>query len=516
VVSGPAEPHIVRTDLGIAAGSGRAASRTAVLTFAQISDVHIVDTQSPMRVEYLDRFEDTYESGDPTLSLLQSSHRAHETLTAQVADSMVRAINQVGAGPVMGKPIALTVQTGDNSDNSQYNEVRWNIDLLDGKTVRPDSGDLTKYEGVQDSNPTYYDTHYWHPDAPPLGKPADIPKQRFGFPTIPGLLAAARKPFQAQGLSMPWVSAFGNHDGLVQGNFPSKSLVALNLVATGNLKLISPPPGMSQADLVNALKTGSYMTLLLSLVLSPYVRTVTPDPNRRLLSKKQVVEEHFASPTLPYGHGFSAENRSKGTAYYTFDQGAVRFIVLDTVNPNGYSDGSIDQTQFTWLKSTLAASKDKLCILASHHTIATMTNPLVLTGLDLEQRVLGSDVLPVLLDNPQVIAWVNGHTHRNEIFAHARPDGSGGFWEINTASHIDWPQQARVIEVVDNADGTLSLFATVVNHAAPARFDGNLADPQSLAALARELSANDPQYRTVDQSGAITDRNVELVVQNPL
>ena len=26
---------------------------------------------------------------------------------------------------------------------------------------------------------------------------------------------------------------------------------------------------------------------------------------------------------------------------------------MDTVNPNGYADGSIDPTQFAWLKTTI-------------------------------------------------------------------------------------------------------------------------------------------------------------------
>ena len=55
-------------------------------------------------------------------------------------------------------------------------------------------------------------------------------------------------------------------------------------------------------------------------------------------------------------------------------------MVLDTVNPNGYADGSIDQTQFTWLKSVLAASTDRLVMVFSHHTSDTMTNGSTVPG----------------------------------------------------------------------------------------------------------------------------------------
>lgn len=514
LVAGPGEPHLVRTDLGIPAGAGRGKSREAVLAFAQISDVHIVDDQSPMRVEYTDRFEDKYMAGDPALGLLSSAYRPQEMLSAHIAESMVQAINKIGSGPVTGLPLAFTIQTGDNSDNSQFNEVRWNIDLLDGESVRPDSGDLTKYEGVADNNALYYDPHYWHPHPAPLGKAPDIAKSRWGYPTVPGLLDAARRPFDATGLAMPWYTAFGNHDGLVQGNFPKSTLLMMDLVATGNLKLITPPPGMSQTDLIDSIRTGGYLTLLTSLVLSPYVRTVSADAKRRLLSRKQVVEEHFDTTSSPVGHGFTEENRAKGTAYYTFDQGDVRFIVLDTVNPNGYAEGSLDKPQFDWLAATLAASTNKICVLASHHNIATMSNPLVLTGLDLNQRVLGDEIKALLLANPQVVAWVNGHSHKNQIWAHTRPEG-GGFWEINTAAHIDWPQQSRIIEIADNGDGSLSIFATVIDHTAGPAWDGSTGSPLALASLARELSANDWQDRGDGARGQLADRNVELLVAKP-
>ena len=64
-----------------------------------------------------------------------------------------------------------------------------------------------------------------------------------------------------------------------------------------------------------------------------------------------------------------------------------------------------------------------------------------------------------------VVGWLNGHTHLNQILAHRR--AGGGFWEITTASCIDFPQQQQVVELVDNRDGTLSIFTTVLDHASP-------------------------------------------------
>ena len=511
IVRADGEPHVVRTDLGARALRGRGARRKPLLAFAQLSDVHIVDAQSPMRVEYVDRYDDEDEPGDPTPGIFGSAYRPQEVLSAQIVEAMVREINQIGAGPVTGKPLAFAIQTGDNSDNSQFNEIRWNIGVLDGGEVRADSGDLSRYEGVMDGDPTYYDTHYWHPDGTPEGKEDDQPRSTYGFPEVPGLLDAARRPFQARGLGMPWFTALGNHDPLAQGNFPST--MQLNTVAVGPLKMISPPTGVSQADVLNALR-GNYADFVAAFAATPHVRAVTPDPDRRLLQRAEVVEEHFTTTGTPVGHGFTETNRADGTAYYTFDRGLLRFIVLDTVNPNGEANGSLDETQFVWLQEQLAAAAGRLVVVASHHSANTMDNPLVGTGGDPEPRVLGDEVVAELLAHRNVIAWVNGHTHSNNVWAHQR-EGGGGFWEINTASHIDWPQQARLIEVADNRDGTLSIFATMVDHGAPLSYAGRLDGPMDLAALARELAANDWQERDQDRRGARTDRNVELLVEAP-
>ena len=506
------EPHLVRTDLGVAAKAGRARRRTPLSCFVQLSDMHVIDVQSPLRVEYLDRYEDTDSTPGP--GLFGSAYRPQELLTAQVGDAMVRRVNALERGPVGGRRIGFVVQTGDNSDNSQLNEIRWNIRILDGGPIVPDSGDLTRFEGVMDGHTATYDVHYWHPHGTPEGKPKDLPRRDHGFPVVPGLLRAARRPFRAAGLDVPWFTALGNHDGLIQGNVP-ESTSNLDAVATGPIKLISPPAGYSPEQLEGFLRGGDLAGFLQSLADDgdPAIRQVTPDPKRRLLARADIVEEHFRTRGLPVGHGFTERNRADGTAYYAFTRGILRVIVLDTVNPNGYADGSVDVTQLAWLQARLAEATDKLVVVCSHHTSSSMDNLFIGTGGDPTPRVPGSQVVAELLAHRNVIAWVNGHTHTNAVTPHKRPTG-GGFWEINTASHVDWPQHARVIEVLDNHDGTLSIFGTLIDHASPVGWGGDISDARHLASLARELAANDWQARDVGQ-GARNGRNVELLVKAP-
>ena len=96
------------------------------------------------------------------------------------------------------------------------------------------------------------------------------------------------------------------------------------------------------------------------------------------------------------------------------------------------------------------------------------------------------------------------------------PTAAGGFWEINTASHIDYPQQGRIIEIADNLDGTWSIITTILDHAGPPSHGGTSATPFSWPALSRELSANDPQNNLASSTGTPLDRNTELLIDNPL
>jgi len=111
-----------------------------------------------------------------------------------------------------------------------------------------------------------------------------------------------------------------------------------------------------------------------------------------------------------------------------------------------------------------------------------------------------------------VVAWLNGHTHQNQILAHRR--GDGGFWEITTASCIDFPQQQQTVEIVDNRDGTLSLFSTVLDHASPAT-PGPSGGYLDLASRSRELAANDWAENPLMRRGSALDRNTELLLPAP-
>ena len=125
----------------------------------------------------------------------------------------------------------------------------------------------------------------------------------------------------------------------------------------------------------------------------------------------------------------------------------------------------------------------------------------------------------MLLSHPCVVAWLNGHTHIHSISPVYAEGAPGGFWQVTTASHIDWPQQSRIIELLQT-DGGLVIACTVLDSAAAAGYRGT-ADPADLAALARELAANDWQVRhliTADGgagAGTAADRNVLLTIEWP-
>lgn len=221
---GPPWPIRVRGELA-EPQAGRADRRVPLCAFLQLTDFQLVDAQSPARVEFLDRYAD-----EPLPGFLSSAQRPGEALVSHAAEAMSRQLEVLRSGPVTGRPLDFTVCTGDTLDNSQANELRWFLTLMDGGELRANSGAPGRYEGVQGFDDLlFYDPHYYHPE-PVGGARPDNYKNHYGFPDYPGLLAAAINPFVASGLRTPWYAVYGNHDALVQGN--DRPNVAYEAIAT--------------------------------------------------------------------------------------------------------------------------------------------------------------------------------------------------------------------------------------------------------------------------------------------
>jgi hypothetical protein len=128
-----------------------------------------------------------------------------------------------------------------------------------------------------------------------------------------------------------------------------------------------------------------------------------------------------------------------------------------------------------------------------------------------------------------VVLYVTGHVHYNRVIPHFRAGGSSGFWQVTTASHMSFPQQTRLIELMDNGDDTLSVFGTVLDTAAPIAAPASgtpaagLGEPE-LGSISRLLAANvrgasPTAARAAGATGAPANafpaENVELVLPDP-
>ena len=383
----------------------------------------------------------------------------------------------------------------------------WYKTVLDGGPVKPNSGSDEKFESFH--APDNKDEYYYHPDVPG----ADRPQKLYDFPAYPGVTKASTNPFIANGLKHKWLAIHGNHDSLLQGTTaPNAELKAATI---GNQKFSGLRPEADINKLIE--KFGEIVPADYPSIELLYTETITADPSRKFVEISDWVDQHTNC-----GHDHGLSNTNRNAAYYVKDfPNDIRFIALDTVNLYGGWQGCLDRAQFNWLKQLLDNSRDKYVILSSHHPLEKLFNPYAPDGIP--EPAVRREVTDLLLNYPNIILWVSGHNHQNYINSINRPDGSLAFWHIRTASHIDWPQQSRVIEIAREGNELL-IGTTIVDHAGPLQFNGTnaeLADPIALAGFSRQLAANDWQRQEglLDISlaeGRPEDQNTWLRLLDPL
>ena len=169
---------------------------------------------------------------------------------------------------------------------------------------------------------------------------------------------------------------------------------------------------------------------------------------------------------------------------YVADVGRnLRLIVLDLARRAGGSGGLVRPDQPGWLASQLRELGERWAIIVSHQPLTSAE---------------GGDQLVGLLDaHPRVLAVLAGHTHRNSI------EPRGHYWQINTASLIDYPQQARALRVVRTSGGGVAIQTWMLDHTG-----------SELGAISRQLAYLDAQGgRPKGFAGGRLDRNVTLYVR---
>jgi metallophosphoesterase (TIGR03768 family) len=469
--------------------------------FFAITDIHITDKEAPNQLIYLQQKDPTFSGGNTSI------YSPVMVSTTHVLDAAIQTVNALHRKT----PFTFGISLGDTCNNTSYNELRWYIDVIDGKVITPSSG------------------------------------AHLGADTID-----YQKPYQAAGLdkSIPWYQALGNHDHFFIGSFPvDNSVVDLRTPYTsgqiwavpdvlvpdiGNFpamismdKFTTSTPAYYQGVLNGSTPTGS---IIGAGMLSSQPK-VAADPNRRSLLRTEWIQEFFNTSTVPVGHGFNLVDPTQpaGFTCYSFlpdPSTPLKVIVLDDTQSetDGSHDihghGFLDAHRWAWLQAELKAGQDadQLMIIAAHIPIAVRN-----IGSETEwwesdkdlhateqNAVTLTDLVAKLMDTPNLVMWMAGHRHLNTVKAFVpRPavrnsSPERGFWQVETSSLRDHPQQFRTFQLYLNSDYTVSIVTLNVD---PAVAPGTPAAKSRYYSIATQqivqtdLRENNPNLATASNYG---------------
>ena len=467
---------VLRNDLR---SPGSRAGAVSLLRLLHISDTHVMDTVSPARVEWAELL-----AQDPRWKPLLHMHRPYEALILHALVAHIRTVHDKPICPSNGLQFDLVVSTGDNIDNAQRNELDAYLAAMSGGSAQLDA----RRSAIDPRSGAF--TGVW-PFWDPAGGHENA-WRALGYPILDNLVERASEPVISPGWGVPWTSTAGNHDLLRQGTALTNA--ALEQIAVGASKSLRAPDYFAPD---NPLRT---------LLETPEMFSngpgypITPNSRRRAVDRTEWANAHATAGAV--GYGTQRDEGQITTLDRVIDLEHARLILLDTNHPHGDYQGSIGTSQLAWLDDRLTEvdqTPGRLAVLISHHGAQTLTNE---HGDDPERR-LASSLTEVAHRHPSVVAWLVGHRHLNRVTPHQ--GAAGGFWEITTASIVDWPSQTRAIDISRGNDGSLEIVCTMLDH------DDR---PDSLASAHRDLALRFAGNAGAQwMSGQPEDRDVRLPVR---
>jgi len=402
------------------AGYTGATNAARLLSYLSVSDAHITDKETPCQAIYF-----AYQGGIGSPSACYSPVMLY---TTQVLDAAIRTANAVNRLT----PFDFALSLGDDANGPQYNELRWFINVVEGQYITPSSG------------------------------------TNAGADTID-----YQKPFQAAGLdpAIPWYAVLGNHDHFWMGGlrvpasqeyFTNTDVLLLEDNYMGTIDGSTP-----YGDIIDI---GSVTNFIVGGVTNTPM--VAADTNRYSLTTSNWMREFFNTTSKPIGHGFSETNVTSNFACYSFQPRTnlpVKVIVLDdTMSDKDFAfgeQGCLDPKRFSWLVKELdhGQAHDQLMIIAAHVPLELIdTNSMVGTN----SIIPLTNLLATLHTYPNLLLWMCGHTHQNNIIPQPSPYPDRpeyGFWEVQTASLRDFPHEFRTFEILRNTDNSISILVTDID-----------------------------------------------------
>jgi hypothetical protein len=100
-------------------------------------------------------------------------------------------------------------------------------------------------------------------------------------------------------------------------------------------------------------------------------------------------------------------------------------------------------------------------IIAAHEPIEDIALPGTTNSV-----ISNTNMLALLHSYPNLILWMCGHVHNNNIIQQPSPYPDRpeyGFWEVETASLRDFPQEFRTWEILRNTDNSISIRVTDID-----------------------------------------------------